>query len=137
MQDGHSTIVVDTNVLVYLVLDTPQAAQFRPHLNDRLALISFQSLAELYLIACRRNWGERRRQLLQQGLDSMVVVPGDENAASLFAALTCEQTSRGRMISVADAWVATTAILTNSPIVTNDHNFDNIAALTILHAIDG
>lgn len=136
MDANATSVVVDSNVVVYTILKTPEAARFRPHLEGKLVLISFQSVAELQFIACRRNWGPRRLEELRSMLESMVIIDNTADMTELWGALMCEQATSGRPIAVPDAWVATTAILAGVPLVTNDRDFDYIPSLAVLHAID-
>ena len=74
MTSDSEHVVVDTNVIVYMIADAPLAGQFESHLIGRLGIVSFQSVAELLLIARRRDWGARRRQNLDDQLRRMVIV---------------------------------------------------------------
>ena len=129
-------MVIDANIVVYLLLDTPEAKLFRPRLSGKAVLISFQTVGDLQLIACRRNWGSRRIEALDQMLKSMVVVPADETITARWASLMCEQIIRGKAMSIPDAWAAATALVHDIPILTNDGDFDNLPGLTVLRAID-
>jgi tRNA(fMet)-specific endonuclease VapC len=56
--------VVDTDVVSYLFRGDTRAELYRPHLTDRLLIISFMTLAELRRWALKYNWGRRRREAL-------------------------------------------------------------------------
>ena len=56
-----------------------RAELYRPHLANRVPIISAQTLAEIYLWPEVRNWGERRRRELIRFLqDYAVEYPDDE-----------------------------------------------------------
>ncbi len=121
---------------LYLLLNTPEAKRFKPYLEGKLILLSFQSVAEFRFIACRRNWGARRMAELESILNSMVLVNYEADMATMWAALMCAQTNAGRSIGVADAWIAATAILTGATLLTNDRDFHNVPGINVLRAMD-
>ncbi|QFG02917.1 PIN domain-containing protein [Tepidiforma bonchosmolovskayae] len=68
-------VLVDTDVLSYLLRNDSRAAQFAPLLEGRVIVVSFQTVAELYRWALERGFGERRMQELEGLLRRLVVVP--------------------------------------------------------------
>jgi len=59
-------VVIDTDVLSYLFKGDTRAGLYLPHLDQRLGLLCFMTLAELRQWALIRNWGERRRRNLEE-----------------------------------------------------------------------
>ena len=104
-------VVVDANVIVYLITRSPVAATFEPYLIGKIGLISFQTVAELRLIARRRRWGERKSEELEQRLRQLVVVPATDEVTRTWAELMYAQMVDGSRIEPPDAWVAATAIV--------------------------
>jgi tRNA(fMet)-specific endonuclease VapC len=69
-------------------------------------VLSFACLAELHYGAAAANWGERRRQCLEEAI---------------------------RRLQTNDLWVCTTAVYHNAPLLTaNLRHFENFPGLTLL-----
>lgn len=125
-------VVVDTSVVSYLLKGHSLAPWYATFLKGKLLGLSFMSLAELYRWPIERGWGERKvlelRELL---LRYVLLLPDDE---------TCREWARvmgrkGRPISVADAWIAATAIQHQCPLVThNPRHFQGISGLGVVTA---
>ena len=58
-------VIVDTNVVSYLMRRDSLAEQYRRHVEGRLAGIAFITVGELYYGAEKKRWGERRRRELE------------------------------------------------------------------------
>ena len=59
-----NNLVLDTNVVSYLMRRDPLARLYRPHLANHSLAISFMTLAGLYEGASRGNWGADKRHYL-------------------------------------------------------------------------
>ena len=59
-----NNLLLDTNIVSYLVRNDPLARLYRPHLANHALAISFMTLAELYEGAFRANWGSSKRRVL-------------------------------------------------------------------------
>jgi tRNA(fMet)-specific endonuclease VapC len=57
-------IVLDTNVVSYLVKDDSRGRKFRRSLDGNLVIVSFMTLAELERWSLARNWGTARREAM-------------------------------------------------------------------------
>ena len=57
MTTEANAVLVDTNVLVYAIQGHTLIGRFRPYLEGRLLLVSFQTVGELRLMAFRNDWG--------------------------------------------------------------------------------
>ena len=126
-------VVVDANVIVYLITRSPVSAAFEPYLIGKIGLISFQTVAELRLIGRRRRWGLRKSEELEQRLRQLVVVPATDEITRTWAQLMYEQMVDGSRIEPPDAWVAATDIVYRCPVLTNDRkDFERIRGLTLL-----
>ena len=55
-------LLLDTNIVSYLMRTDPLALLYRPHLANHALAISFMTLAELYEGASRGDWGADRRR---------------------------------------------------------------------------
>jgi tRNA(fMet)-specific endonuclease VapC len=126
-------LVVDTNIVSYLFKGDTRAALYQPHLDGRLLLISFMTLAELDRWALERNWGQARRAQLTAHLRHFTVYPYDRALCRRWAEVTDQARRNGRPIQCADAWVAATAMLYHAPLITHDPNdFAGVTGLTVI-----
>jgi len=130
---GLPAVVVDTNVVIYEVIEHPLTVEFEPFLASHVGLVSFQTVAELRLIALRRSWGPRLRQRLEDRLGLLARAGASEEITERWAALMFEQMRVGSRIETADAWIAATALVYGCPILTNDRkDFERVAGLRLL-----
>jgi len=126
-------VLVDTDVLSYLLRNDSRAAQFAPLLQGRVIVVSFQTVAELYRWALERGFGERRMQELEGLLRRLVVVPSSNALCAEWAAVHAEARQRGLSISPQDAWIAATARLYDLPLLTNNRrDFEQVDGVTLL-----
>jgi predicted nucleic acid-binding protein len=94
-------IVVDTDVVSFLFRRDMRAERYRPHLADRIRVISAQTSAELYLWPEVRNWEDRRRRELERFLRDYAVEYPDDEICRRYAELTAESLRRGLTLPVA------------------------------------
>ncbi|MPZ98767.1 MAG: PIN domain-containing protein [Dehalococcoidia bacterium] len=126
-------LVVDANPIIYQLNQHTLASRFTPFLLDATLLISFQTVAELRLMALRRNWGNQRRREMEGMLERMYVVSPTEEVLNAWVDLCHRQERAGSRIGVADAWVAATALVYGCPVLTNDRgDFARIEGLEVL-----
>lgn len=74
MVDGSSFIVVDTSVVSLLIRRDSRAAYYQDRIAGWRAVISFQTLEELWFGACKGRWGNLRQSRLRRDLDQYEVV---------------------------------------------------------------
>lgn len=128
-----ASLVVDTDVVSYLFRGDSRAELYRPHLNGGLLVISFMTVAELDRWVLERNWGESRRQRMEEHLGNFVVYPYNRQMCGKWAEVSDGARRRGRPVGVADAWIAATALLHDMPLVThNREHFSNIEGLKVI-----
>jgi tRNA(fMet)-specific endonuclease VapC len=126
-------VVVDTDVISFLLKDDTRAQAYRPHLQDKTLVLSFMTVAELYQWAYQRHWGEKRLAWLEDRLHAFVVAPYDNDLCRQWATVCVERQRAGKPISAQDAWIAATAVRHGVPLVT--HNAVDFAAITGLTII--
>jgi predicted nucleic acid-binding protein len=78
------------------------------------------TLAEMRQGALDANWGRRKCDVLETYLADFSVLHSDSLLCSTWAGVRNESMRKGRPISSADAWIAATAIVLSSPLVTNN-----------------
>ncbi len=126
-----NNLLLDTNIVSYLIRRDPLARLYKPHLANHSLAISFMTLAELYEGAFRGNWGADKRRYLDEIHSLFVVIPSDKRLSSQWGEV--RWTRRRQPISAEDAWIAATAIEYACPLVThNSKDFHGIPALTII-----
>jgi len=126
-------VIVDTDVVSFLIKGDTRASAYRRHLQNRTLAISFMTMAELYQWAYIRDWGKRKLAQLEERLRGYVVVPYDHDLCRQWARICAERQRSGKPISVQDAWVAATAVRHGCPLVThNRQDFSGISGLVIV-----
>jgi tRNA(fMet)-specific endonuclease VapC len=126
-------IIIDTNIVSYLMRKSPEAKAYAVHLQGKLVAISFVTVGELYYGAEKRNWGQTKRLQLETALKNYVVIPYDHEIARQYAKVLVEREQMGRPISFNDAWIAACALRHSTSLVThNSKDFESIADLQII-----
>jgi tRNA(fMet)-specific endonuclease VapC len=126
-----SILVVDTNVVAYVMKGHPLALAYRRHLEGHTLAVSFMTVAELYEGAYRAGWGRTKLARLETTLRTYLVVPSSPAICRHWALIRFER--RTQPISVDDAWVAATARAHGCPLVThNAADFGGIARLRVI-----
>ena len=126
-------MLVDTDVFSYVVEGHPFAERYSHHLNGRVNLLSFQTVAEVLQGAYQSNWGDARLSALREELERYVIAPFRMEMVERFARLRAHRRRIGREIETADAWIAATALWLECPLVThNRRHFLDIPELDVL-----
>jgi tRNA(fMet)-specific endonuclease VapC len=128
-----TALIVDIDVVSFLLKDDTRAQLYRPHLQDKTLALSFMTVAELYQWAYVRNWGVRKLTRLEEQLHRYVIVPFDNELCKQWANISVQRQRMGRPISVQDAWIAATALRHSCPLVT--HIRDDFSDITDLEVI--
>ena len=83
MAECSTLIVVDTSVVSLLIRGDQRAAYYQNHMVGRRAVISFQTLEELWFGAYKGDWGDQRKNGLRRDIDQYEVVSnGNPNHAA-------------------------------------------------------
>jgi tRNA(fMet)-specific endonuclease VapC len=123
-------LLVDTNVVSYLLKGDNRGDLYAAHLDGRLLHISFVTVAELYRWAVRYNWGEARLNTLREKLGNYTVLPSDDQTCWEWAKV---MTIKGVPIAPGDGWIAASAIRHGLPLVThNRRHFEHITDLQVI-----
>jgi len=126
-------ILLDTNIVSYLMKGGPIAELYGTHIKGRLLAISFITVGELYYGAEKARWGEQKRLVLETHLRNFVVLPYDHEIARCYARLSAERKRNGNPIAPNDAWIAACAIRHGIPLIThNAKHFHGIASLEVI-----
>ncbi len=127
------SVVVDTDVVSYIVKRDTRGALYQPHLANRIVTISFMTLAELDRWSLIANWGARRRRKLESHLRRYVLHHSSDALCRQWAEVVNSARCNGRPIDVADAWIAATALHLGVPLVTHNRaHYVGVDGLTII-----
>ncbi len=55
---NNGTVILDTNIVSYLMKGGSLAEAYAPHVQGRLLAIAFITVGEMYFGAEYKNWGE-------------------------------------------------------------------------------
>ena len=128
-------VIVDTNVVSYLMRRGSLAEQYGQRLEGRLAGIAFVTVGELYFGAEKKGWGERRWRELETMLRNFIVVSYDHEIARCYGRLVAQRQREGRPIAPNDAWIAACAVRHEVALVThNEKDFEGVPSLEIITA---
>ena len=130
---SNAKIILDTNIVSYLMKGGPLAEAYGPHVKGRLLAIAFITVGELYYGAEKGNWGEKKRKKLETTLRNFVVIPYDNEIARCYGRLVAEQQRIGNSMATNDAWIAACAVRHGVPLVThNARHFKDLISLKII-----
>ena len=128
-----NVILLDTNVVSFLLKGDSRARFYAPHLQGRILAISFMTVAELFQWAAIHNWGTYRMSQLEASLQNYTILPFDVVLCRLWGEVRAKCRAAGRPISPQDAWIAATALQHHLPLVThNPTDFEVIEELELI-----
>jgi predicted nucleic acid-binding protein len=123
--------LLDTNIVSFVMRQHSLAARYQPHLTGYTLAISFMSMAEMLEGAMLAGWGTRRMATLKTTLAGLLVLHSDPTVCHHWAEVRAQR--RAQPISVADAWIAATALASGVELVThNPADFQGITGLTVI-----
>lgn len=130
---SDAKVILDTNVVSYLMRGGAEAEAYAPHVEGKLLAIAFITVGEMYFGAENRNWGENKRKQLETTLRNFVVIPYDHEIARCYGRLVAERKRQGRPIAPNDAWIAACTVRHEVPLIThNAKDFDGISSLNVI-----
>ena len=127
-------IVLDTSVVSLLFKGDPRGGFYLPHITGQRAVISFQTVEEVWYGAYKAGWGPRQKNKLALHLEQYEVVWPDMETANISANLRVEREKAARRLNTADAWIAATALRLSCPLASDDGDFDDIPRLHLIRA---
>ena len=129
----QADVLLDTNVVSYLMKGGRFADAYARHVQGRLLAITFITVGEFYFGAEKANWDKTKRRQLDETLHNFVVIPYDYEIARCYGRVVNERRRLGRQISSNDAWIAACAVRHGTPLLThNARDFENITGLELI-----
>lgn len=133
----QSYVVVDTDVFSYLWQGRNQSDRYEVALKNKIPVLTFTSVAEVYFGAYSANWGDQRLRQLEAAIRPYVVVPWDPEIAKLWGKLKTQARRHGHPLGqndhTNDLWICATAIRYDAPLLTNNsRHFESIANLRLV-----
>lgn len=127
---------LDTNILVHFVREDGIAQhihqQYSPLLADPRPLISIVTIGELRSLAIQWNWGEQKQDRMRFFLDYFWKMPIEKpEVLSAYPAIDAYSESIGRPMGKNDVWIAASAHVMNTHLLTTDTDFDHLHTVFI------
>jgi len=139
--------LLDTNILVYYITNPDLLLDFenkyQPFSNQNVALISIVTEAEMKSLAIQRGWEEKKKSQLQKLIGQFLKVPvQSERQIKVYAEMDAYSKHKDPArkypkgyssitIGKNDLWIAATAQVTNSKLVTTDNDSDHLNGVFI------
>ncbi|MEN3333377.1 MAG: tRNA(fMet)-specific endonuclease VapC [Blastocatellia bacterium] len=124
---------MDTDVVSFVFKEDTRGELYLPHLDGKLTIISFMTLAETDRWAIERNWGVGKRAAMKTFVEQFVISPFNRILCIRWAKAMYSARRNGIPIQTADGWVAATALLHDVPLVThNKKHYLGVDGLTII-----
>lgn len=142
---------LDTNIILFF----QKYPKFKRRVDEKFglnnpevnAIISVVVVAELTSIALKNNWGEKRIEELNATLESFIIIDIKHNKIiDVYAQIDAFSQNKlpnkplkttARNMGKNDIWIAATASLTNSQLLTTDKDFTHLdKAFLDLQVID-
>lgn len=126
--------VLDTSFLLNLIRNTPTSQTLAAQLgiNDATSLIilSVVSVAEIRVLARRRNWGDPKLQKMEQVIATAMVIDislNDDELLARYVDIDTSSQALGRTMGKNDLWIAATTMVANATLITGDGDFDHLS----------
>jgi predicted nucleic acid-binding protein len=128
------TVALDTFFLVDLHRGGKEAAPLLAELEGRGALLATTPITalELYCGAYLSVEPDKSMTAAKKILASLIVLPLDDEAATVFGALSARLRSEGKRIGDFDEVIAAIALCRDQEIVTRDGNVGEVAGLVVV-----
>jgi tRNA(fMet)-specific endonuclease VapC len=131
-------IVVDTDVISFGFRNDSRFRFYMAHMQGLRPLMSFMTSAEIEFGVIRRNWGQERRQRLEQYLSQYYsVIHSNDALCRVWAHLKAQSELAGKILPEADAWNAALAVLLDVPLLShNRKHYEHLRQLKLISMPD-
>lgn len=129
MATQERELILDTSI-IFLMIRAGKLGKYideQYHIRSRAfrPLISVVTVGELYAIAARNNWGEKKLALIDILQRELVVVDINRpDVLKAYAEVLCAAELKGKKLGQNDLWIAATAKVTHTSLLTTDKDFD-------------
>ncbi len=134
----------DTNILAFIIKQDPAIEKLEKGIAEdsgNLRIISIVAKAEIETLAVLFKWGDQKREQLKNLLDQFLIIPIDSQQI-VAAYVELDTYSQGkhsnkssgltaRNMGKNDLWIAATAMVTDSTLLTSDKDFDHMNGVFI------
>ena len=134
----------DTNILAFIIKQDPAIEKLEKGIAEdsgNLKIISIVAKAEIETLAVLFKWGDQKREQLKNLLDQFLIIPIDSQQI-VAAYVELDTYSQGkhsnkssgltaRNMGKNDLWIAATAMVTDSTLLTSDKDFDHMNGVFI------
>ena len=123
--------ILDSNILLHYIRESPLAevieARYALTTADPAPLVSVVSEGELRALALRLAWGAAKRQRMEGLLSYFTVIPLPfADVVKTYAEIDDYSRRKGVTMGKNDIWIAATASVTGSRLLTSDKDFDHL-----------
>lgn len=123
--------LLDTNILVHYVRDSPVWARIRDEyqllLIEPTPVICVVTVGELRSLAYQWEWEEKKRSQMEFALGYFGIVNIDTpDILEGYALIDSHLESRGQSLGKNDLWIAATTTASGARLITTDHDFDRL-----------
>jgi predicted nucleic acid-binding protein len=123
--------LLDTNILVHLLrnndLGKYLATTYGLSTLTNPFILSVVTVGELYSLAIRFGWGAVKRTALDAILNNFTWVDiSDRQILTAYGEIDAWSQANGRKMGKNDVWIAATARVTNTTVLTTDTDFDHL-----------
>lgn len=138
--------ILDTNILIHLVSNTDLGKYVMSEYNllnlQNQVFISITARGEILSIASQRNWGSTKVKILNQFLGSFVLLNLNESIVQKYVEMDAYSQGKdknriyspdfsAKNMGKNDLWIAATAAVTSSTLITTDKDFDHLNTVFI------
>ena len=139
--------VLDTNIWVHIIRNTPYVLTVLEEKeifsSENSIFMSIVTAGELYTLAARNNWGERKLKDLEEIIEEIQVVPIsrmdlvkkyseiDVFSQGFHATFPLPNSLSARNMGKNDLWIAATSLLLDATLVTMDNDFNHLSPFFI------
>ena len=127
-------VLLDTNVLSYILKNNTRGAKYAPHIEGKIPVISFITVAEMYFGAYKAKWGVKSFKKLETFLKKYTVIEFNYQICHEWGIIKAELQEIGCPVDDEnDLWIAATARVADVPLIThNPRHFINIPSLAVI-----
>ena len=109
-------VMVDTDVFSYILNGRGLEEPYLPDIEGRIALLSFQTVAEVLAGAYMAQWTAPRLSRLDGEFRKYATIHYNYNMIEWYAKLK----SNDKQMGTGDVWIAASALFAKCPLVTNN-----------------